>query len=452
MAECDVFPPLDPHACAIIAQLRAAEHDAFLVGGCVRDILMHHAPKDWDIATSATPDEVEQLFDRTIPVGKSFGVIRVLFQDHEYEVATFRADSPEGDGRRPESVRFCSAKEDVQRRDFTINGLLLDPDSGVVVDYVGGKEDLAQGVIRAIGDPVTRFMEDHLRLLRAVRFAARFGFALEEKTKAAMRDMAGLARLVSAERLQQEMTAMLTGGKAGDAVRLLEETNLLLQLFPTLAVLRGMPQPPEFHPEGDVLTHTLIMLDDLKKGCEPALAWAVLLHDIGKPGTLEVCDRIRFSNHDRLGADMAEKVLSNLKCSRKLMDMVVSLVGEHMHLTALPNMREAKRRRWLQEPLFPLRLELMRLDCISSHGKMEIFDYAVQAYDMEKNRPPNAVPLLRGEDLIAMGFEPGPAFRVMLDQLVDAQLEGTVQTREEAVAFIRGLPEASTIVADKCDE
>lgn len=443
----------DPGALAIIRHLRAAGHRAYLVGGCVRDQLMGQRPVDWDVATDATPERIEALFERVIPVGKAFGVMIVVRPEGEYEVATFRGDGDYRDGRRPEGVTFTGPEEDVQRRDFTINALLYDPVEQRVLDFVGGVEDIRAGVVRTVGAPAERFREDHLRLLRAVRFAARTGFALESATAQAMRELAALAAAVSGERTGDELTRMLGEGASRRSLELLRETGLLVVVLPEVAALCGVPQPPEFHPEGDVWEHTLVMLaawDERVHGWSPecapglrgddeeraTLGWAVLLHDVGKPGTLTQTDRIRFNGHDELSAGMAQDVLNRLRRSKRLCLAVTALVAGHMRFIHMKGMREAKRRRFVREPLFPLELELHRLDCLGSHGKMDGYDLALALYREEMAKPPLVKPLVSGDDLLAAGYRAGPAMGRMLRAVEDARLEGRVSDRAEALAWV----------------
>jgi hypothetical protein len=478
-------PP--PAALAVLRSLREAGFEAYFCGGCVRDALMGRPPKDWDIATSAPPDGVEALFDHTIPVGKAFGVILVVVDDTTFEVATFRTDLGYDDGRRPRDVRFASAREDAARRDFTINALFYDPDADRVIDYVGGQADIREGRLRTVGDPAERFGEDHLRLVRAVRFAGRTGFRLEAGTRQALERLADRVRTVASERIAAELVRMLTEGYARAAFELLEETGLLARLLPEVAAMRGVEQPPRFHPEGDVLTHTFIMLelmdgcmrgafeeglrdlpasvpskDDRKRGMcpspmtpeerlaavkatwegveavgRPVLGFAVLLHDVGKPPTFTRSDRIRFNEHDKMGADMAVKILERLKRPRQLIEAVEGLIGRHIHLANLRKMRQAKLRRWLQDPLFPLHLELHRLDCESSHRMLANYAFGYAAWQVERARPPERAPLLTGKDLLAMGFAPGPQMGEILRVVADARLEGALSTPKEAQAFVR---------------
>lgn len=447
MSKPPLFTP-PPAASRIHARLREAGHEAYFCGGCVRDALMGRTPKDYDITTSATPDDVETLFQKTLPVGKAFGVMIVVENGENYEVATFRTDMDYADGRHPTSVRFASAEEDVKRRDFTINALLYDPDKDTVIDYVGGEDDIKAGRLRTVGIPEDRFHEDHLRLLRAVRFAGRTGFAIGRDTHSAMRELAGLVRTVSGERVGTEMTRMLSEGYARYALELMADTGLLRHVLPEVDALRGMPQPKAFHPEGDVWTHTLIMLDlmDRTSADQPGLAeienwrellgWTVLLHDIGKPPTLSVSDRIRFNEHDKIGAEMAEAVLARMKRPNRTIDAVRDAIGRHMHFSALQDMRRSKRRRYLQEPMFALHLELHRLDCESSHRMLENYAFARESWTEEQARPPEPEPLLSGRDLIDMGYAPGPHMGEILSAVDDARLEGDINTTDDARAYV----------------
>ncbi|MCK5802502.1 MAG: CCA tRNA nucleotidyltransferase [Lentisphaeria bacterium] len=454
----------DAGACAILDRLREADHDAYLVGGCVRDLLMGCIPKDWDVATSATPDEVEELFPRTVAVGKAFGVMIVMTDRGDYEVATFRGEGDYSDGRRPDTVRFTDAREDVLRRDFTINALLYDPDAGVVLDFVGGQRDLQDGVIRTVGAPEERFREDHLRLLRAVRFAARTGFRIEADTMVAMRELAPLVVSVSGERVGDELTRMFSEGSAQRAFELLDESGLLAQVLPEVWRMHGVEQPPQFHPEGDVWTHTHLMLgllDDTVRQSEalggdeirtmgegesarllfgaPAhrgtLAWAVVLHDVGKPATMTISDRIRFHGHDQEGTMLTERILRRLRRSGREIDAVCDLVARHMKFSHITQMREAKRRRFLMEPSFPLHLELHRIDCLGSHGKLDHLAFSFDHWQEELRRPPAEKPLLTGRDLMGVGYAPGPEMGRVLEAVQDARLEGEVSTAEEALAW-----------------
>jgi poly(A) polymerase len=426
----------------ICRRLRDAGYQAFLVGGCVRDLQLGRAPKDFDVATDAVPAAVQQLFPGSVGVGAKFGVILVIQDDAQVEVATFRSDIGYSDGRHPDQVRFSrSPEEDVRRRDFTINGLLLDPASGQVLDFVGGRADLERGLIRAIGNPEERFLEDSLRMVRAVRFAARFGFSIEPDTLSALRKLAPRVTQVSAERLRDELTRILTEGAARRGFELLEETSLLETLLPDVARMRGVPQPPQFHPEGDVWLHTRLMLERLPAGCSPTLAWGALLHDVGKPPTFSPPagpnDRIRFDGHAEIGARMAEQICRNLRFSNEDIEQISALVAHHLRFKDVARMRPATLKRFVCMLRFDEHLELHRLDCLASHGNLENY-HLIQRFlaetPPEQVRPPR---LVSGDDLIALGLQPGPRFRKLLMAVEEAQLEGVLKDRTEALAFLR---------------
>jgi len=422
---------------SIVAELRSRGHFAWFVGGCVRDLLLGHAPRDYDVATDARPDELMRLWPGSEQVGAKFGVVLVNRDGAAVEVVTFRSERAYRDGRHPDEVRFeTDPRKDVQRRDFTINAILLDPFRGEVIDYAGGRADLAAGIIRAIGDPAARFEEDHLRMLRAVRFAARFGFAIEPATMAAIQrrhaDIAG----ISAERVRDELTRILTEGGARRGFELLDETGLLVDILPEVAAMKGVAQPPEFHPEGDVWTHTLIMLGGLDHP-SVTLAWGVALHDVGKPPTFRVADRIRFDGHVETGVAMAERILTRLRYSTQEIEQVLALVANHMRFSHLQEMRESKLKRFLRMPGFEEHLALHRLDCLSSHGDLTNYRFALNRFQSAEPEQLRPARLLTGHDLIAAGYRPGPEFSKLLDMVEDAQLEGTIRTREEALALVR---------------
>jgi len=421
-------------ALRILRTLREAGHQALLAGGCVRDGLMGLPAKDWDIVTGAGPGEVMALFERTVPVGAQFGVVRVLMPDGEYEVARFRRDDAYLDGRRPVAVHPASAEEDARRRDFTLNGMFYDPAEDALLDLVEGRRDIEARAIRAIGDPEARFEDDHLRMLRAVRFAARFGFAIEPATFAAMRKLAPRIRRTSTERVRDELTGMLTGDRAEGALQLLMDAGLLGEVLPECAAMEGVDQPPEFHPEGDVWTHVKRMFA-AAGALSPALAWAVLLHDAGKPATRTVTDRIRFNGHAAAGARMAEEVARRLRFSGEEALRVRDLVAHHMRFMNVRQMRESRLKRLLREPFFPELLELHRLDCAASHGDLSTYAFCREKLaeaSAGELRPPR---LLDGHALMAMGFPQGPILAEILAALEDEQLEGRVGTGDEARAF-----------------
>ncbi len=445
-------------AAAIVHTLRAAGFAAYFAGGCVRDLLLGREPADFDVATSATPEVVLGMFPRTFAVGAHFGVVLVVDPvdggEIITEVATFRNDGAYSDGRRPESVRYTqSPQEDVQRRDFTLNGMLLDPEllrQGVdvqdaVLDTVGGIADLEAGILRAIGDPMRRFAEDKLRMLRAIRFAARFGFTIDEATFAAIRATAPQTHHVSQERVRDELTRMLTEGVPRRAFELLDATGLLREVLPEVARLQGVEQPPQFHPEGDVWTHTLLLLDNLPAGVSPTLAWGALLHDIGKPATFRRApDRIRFDGHVEIGVRIAEDICARFRMSHEETAQIVALVANHMRFGDVEKMRAATLKRFLRLDRFPEHLALHRLDCLASHRDLRLYEFAKHHLETIPAQEIRPQPLLTGHDLIAAGFRPGPAFREMLLRVEDAQLEGRIHTREEALALIVGANPSTT--------
>ncbi|HEY7307050.1 MAG TPA: CCA tRNA nucleotidyltransferase [Bryobacteraceae bacterium] len=426
----------------IIRQLRGSGHQAYLVGGCVRDRLLGIVPKDLDVATDAQPGEIIRYFPQAQLVGAHFGVMTVRGGSGvQVEVATFRSEGAYSDGRRPDEVRFVKDPAlDVQRRDFTVNGLMEDPFTGAILDFVGGRADLDAKIIRAIGDPDLRFQEDHLRMLRAVRFAARFAFAIEPATLHAIRQEAGCIGRISPERIQGEIVRILTEGGARRGLELLDTCGLLEQILPEVKAFQGVAQPPEYHPEGDVWTHVLIMLGEMRHP-SAALALGVLLHDVGKPPTFRVADRIRFDGHAEVGAQMTRAILSGLKFSNEDIEHVSSLVANHMRFKDVQQMRLSTLKRFLCLPHFDEHLELHRLDCLASHGHMDSYAY-VQARIAEMTsselRP---APLIGGHDLIKAGFEPGPAFGQALEVVATAQLEGEIHTREEALVLARSVLE-----------
>jgi poly(A) polymerase len=439
--------------------LRGAGYQAYLVGGCVRDILLKREPADYDVATDATPDEVLQIFPRSLAVGAKFGVIIVTNDSIEtdsasegaedppalrvqVEVATFRSDIGYSDGRHPDRVEYTrTPEEDVQRRDFTINALLLDPETNEVLDFAGGRDDLRAGIIRAIGNPEDRFREDKLRMARAVRFAARFRYAIEAKTFRAIQKLAPDINQVSAERLRDELTKILTEGAARRGFELLDESGLLAELLPEISAMKGVEQPPQFHPEGDVWTHTLMMLEMLKPGCSPTLAWGVLLHDVGKPSTFTPPTgpdgRIRFDRHVDVGTRMAEEICRRLRFSNEDTEQIAALVANHLKFKDVPQMKPATLKRFVRLSRFDEHLELHRLDCLSSHRNLENYEFVrrfIAETPAEEMRP---LRLVTGEDLIALGLQPGPLFKEILGIVEDAQLNGSIHSKEEALELVR---------------
>lgn len=407
------------------------------MGGSVRDLLLKKKPKDFDIATDARPAAVAKLFSKTVGVGAKFGVMLVVEKGIPFEVATFRADLEYKDGRRPEGVRFTEAREDAVRRDFTVNGLFYDPVEKKVLDWVDGRKDLKRRVIRAIGDPRKRFEEDKLRMLRAVRFASTLGFKIETKTLAAVKRRAAAIGEVSAERVREELVKMFTGPRPGLALELLDRTGLLKEVLPEVARMKGVRQPKQFHPEGDVFKHTKMLLDQLE--CAPVtLAFGALLHDVGKPPTFKRSDRIRFNGHDRVGAKMAEAILTRLRFSNEEKRDIVACVEGHMRFKDVKQMRESTLKKFMQRPTFETELEQHRIDCNASHGDLSNWRFLrrkLKSLSREQIRPK---PLLNGRDLLDLGLPEGPAIGKILRDLEEQQLEGRLTTREQALAWAKG--------------
>src|ERR1700686_4882076 len=475
-------PLLDPkqQAAEIVRTLRERGHQAYLAGGCVRDLLLGRQPADYDVATGATPHQVMQIFPQTYAVGERFGVVLIPRSPTEQaltgedarrsttnssgdrkgavEVATFRSDVGYSDGRHPDEVRFTKdPKEDVQRRDFTINGMMLDPlmlkkmmlkkmtpdeTSNAVLDFVGGRDDLKAGIVRAIGDPERRFTEDKLRMLRAVRFAARFDYKIDPATMAAIQKLAPIIHQVSCERVREELTKMLTEGQARRAFELLDTTSLLPEVLPEIAAMKGVEQPPQYHPEGDVFVHTLLLLDKLQPNASGSisktLAWGALLHDVGKPATFRLApDRIRFDGHVDVGVKMAAEICRRLRFSNYETDQILALVDNHMRFGDVQRMKQSTIKRFFRLPQFDEHLELHRIDCLSSHGQLDAYEYTQEQL---RSLPPEAIrpaPLITGRDLIEAGYEPGPRFKQVLTAVEDAQLEGRLTSREAAMEYVR---------------
>jgi poly(A) polymerase len=426
---------------SICDTLENAGFQAFLVGGCVRDILLERDPADYDVATNATPEQVLKLFPEGLEVGAQFGVILVPGDGIKVEVATFRSDVGYTDGRHPDRVVYAnSPREDVKRRDFTINGLLMRHDTGEILDFVGGQADLRAGIIRAIGEPDRRFAEDKLRMLRAVRFAARFAYEIEPETFKAIRKHAREIKQVSRERIRDELTKLLTEGAARQGFELLDLCWLLEIVLPEIAALKGVEQPPEYHPEGDVWIHTLMMLEGLPAGVSPTLAWGVLLHDVGKPATFrsaaETGDRIRFDGHVDVGVAMGREILGRLRFSNDDTDEILALVEHHMKFKDVKRMRPATLKRFVRLPRFAEHLALHRLDCLSSHRNLEAYEFVENFLRLT---PPEAVrpaKLVTGEDVLRLGYVAGPLIGKILAEVEEAQLNGELGSKEEAIAFI----------------
>jgi poly(A) polymerase len=486
-AEC-FLPPSKRHAAEIVRTLRERGHQAYFAGGCVRDLLLGREPTDYDVATDATPQQVMQIFPQTYAVGEQFGVVLVPFKadttedtkEHggdqpartdsfegrvvlgamggsgkqrylflppslrkSVEVATFRSDVSYSDGRHPDEVRFTKdPREDAQRRDFTINGMMLDPATDELLDFVGGRDDLKAGIIRAIGDPERRFTEDKLRMLRAVRFAARFDYQIDPATMAAIQKLAPKINQVSSERIREELTKMLTEGRARQAFELLDQSGLLKEVLPEIAAMKGVEQPPQYHPEGDVFVHTLLLLEKLRTdssgSISKTLAWGALLHDVGKPPTFRVApDRIRFDGHVDVGVKMAAEILRRLRFSNAETDQILALVDNHMRFGQVQRMNQSTLKKFLRLPDFDEHLELHRIDCLSSHGQLDAYEYTREQMN---SMPPEAIrptPLITGRDLIEAGYNPGPRFAEILAAIEDAQLDGRLTSREAAMEFVR---------------
>ncbi|HEY7402422.1 MAG TPA: CCA tRNA nucleotidyltransferase [Candidatus Angelobacter sp.] len=435
-------------AVGIARALRAQGHSAYLVGGCVRDLLLNRGPADFDVATSATPQQVMQLFPQTYAVGAQFGVVLIPAlrevdgerANFATEVATFRSDGAYSDGRHPDEVRFSSdARLDVQRRDFTINGLLLDPDTNEVLDYVGGRDDLQRGIVRTIGEAHQRFAEDKLRMLRAVRFAARFNYIIDRDTFASIRELAPQIHQVSHERVRDEILKMLTEGHARRAFELLDETTLLEQVLPEIKKMQGVAQPPQYHPEGDVWIHTLLLLEGLPAGVSKTLALGALLHDVGKPPTFRVApDRIRFDGHAEIGTKMTQEICRRFRLSNEETEQVMALVANHMRFGSIAQMKDSTLKRFFRLPRFEEHMELHRLDCSSSHRDLSLYEFAKEKFHSMPQEQIRPQPLITGADLIAAGYAPGPMFKDLLTAVEDAQLDGSISTKEEAMGLVRG--------------
>lgn len=421
----------------IIAKLHAEGFEAYFAGGCVRDRVRGVEPKDFDIATSAHPQQITALFSKTVPIGAAFGVILVIEEDQTFEVATFRKEGNYSDGRHPGKIIYSTLEEDAKRRDFTVNGLYFDIKNEQVIDLVGGVSDLGKKIIRTIGEPSERFSEDHLRMMRAIRFAVQLGFEIESTTLDAIKLNASKLKLISAERIRDEFTKTLTSAQPARGVRLLEETGLAKEFLPELGMMKGVEQPMEFHPEGDVYIHTLMLLDGLQNA-EIELAMGALLHDVAKPNTfVRATDRIRFHGHDVLGAQMAESICRRLAFSNQQTDLIKSLVLEHLRFKDVFNMRLSTLKRFLSLPRFDLHLEQHRLDCLASHKNLDAYQFAKQKYEEFLQEPPPPLKLINGEDLKKMGFSPGPVFSQILRDVEDQILEGTVTSREQALEFVQ---------------
>ena len=456
-------------AISVVRTLRARGHQAYLCGGCVRDIMLGREPADCDVTTDATPNQVMRIFPETYAVGAQFGVVLVPIPGDAgagppsggaegprpagesesvmtgagskagvIEVATFRSDVGYSDGRHPDEVRFSNdPREDVARRDFTINGLLMDPISGEVLDFVGGREDLEARIVRTIGDPRQRFAEDKLRMLRAVRFAARFGYRIGPSSFAAIQEMSAQIHQVSHERIRDELTKMLTEGHARPAFLLLSESGLLREVLPEISAMKGVEQPPQYHPEGDVFVHTLLLLEKLPHPCPATLAWGALLHDVGKPPTFRVApDRIRFDGHVEVGIKMAEAICRRLRFSNDGTEQILALVQHHMRFGQITVMKVSTLKKFLRMPRFEEHLDLHRMDCQASHGDLSTYNFAKERLASIPPEIMRPAPLVTGNDLIAAGYVPGPRFKEILSVLEDGQLEGRLHSKEDALEFV----------------
>jgi poly(A) polymerase len=423
-------------ALAIVRRLREAGHEAYFAGGSVRDMVLGKEPDDYDIATGAHPDEIQKLFPRTLEVGAQFGVILVLHEGDSFEVASFRHDGPYLDGRRPSEVRYSGLEEDIQRRDFTVNGMMYDPLEDRVIDRVGGREDLAGRVIRAIGEPCARFQEDRLRMIRAARFAASLGFEIEDKTFEAIRLEASNITRVSWERIGEEVTRILSEGGARRGFEILDASGLLPHILPEIAQMHGVEQTPDYHPEGDVFRHTMLVIEQLADPTE-SLAYGALLHDVGKPVTAGRSDqRITFYGHTEKGAEMAVEILKRLKRSRSVWERVAYLVKDHLRHTQAPNMRVSTLKRFLGQEGIEELLELTRLDALASNGDLQYYNFCRQKLAELKHEEIHPPAFVTGRDLIALGLTPGPLFHEILDRVKEAQLEGEIRSREEALRWV----------------
>lgn len=436
-------------ATEIVRRLQKAGFAAFWVGGSVRDFLLGKEPEDYDIATSALPSDVETIFKRTIAVGRKFGVMVVIEDGHQFQVATFRAEADYKDGRHPDHVRFGDARADAERRDFTVNGLFFDPVAKQLHDWVCGEKDLRAKIIRTIGSPAERFAEDHLRMLRAVRFAARLGFEIEAKTFQAIQTNAPKITLISAERIRDELVKLFIPGKTDDGAEsarakpargliLLRDSGLLQHILPELEATTRCEQSPDFHPEGNVFNHLVLMLKKMPPDADPLLPWAILLHDIAKPVTAsrdEKTGGIHFYEHERIGAEMAERILERLRFPRKEIDAIVMAVRCHMQFKDAPQMRKSTLRRLLMRPTFPLELQLHRVDCLGSHGRLDVHEFLLEQAKELETQPQIRPPLLTGGDLIEIGMQPGPAMGALLNEIREKQLQDELKTPAEARAW-----------------
>jgi poly(A) polymerase len=431
--------PMEKTAREIVSRLRERGHVAYFAGGCVRDMVRGLVPKDYDVATDAPPETVQKIFRRTYAVGAKFGVIVVLENEFQFEVATFRSDDVYVDGRRPSAVHFSSPEEDAKRRDFTINGMFFDPLGNEIIDFVGGRADLEAKLVRAIGDPAQRFLEDRLRMLRAVRFATVLDYKIDNPTWDALVAHASSIVEISAERIRDELVKIFLSPNRVRGWDLLDESGLLKAVLPEIEPMKGCAQPEQFHPEGDVFQHTRLMLQMLPEKVSVPLVFSVILHDVAKPVTSHVdpTGRIRFNEHDKIGAEMTDQIMERLRFSRAEIDDTVEMVRQHMVFKDVPKMRVAKLKRFMARPTFEEELELHRVDCEGSHGMLDNYEFLRQKREEFANEPIIPPPLVRGEDLIALGMKPGPQFGEILEAVETRQLEGALKDREEALEFVK---------------
>ena len=433
------LPSMEKTAREVAARLRERGHIAYFAGGCVRDMVRGLTPKDYDIATDARPEVVQKIFPRTYAVGVHFGVIIVLENDFQFEVATFRSDEAYVDGRHPSAVRFSSPEEDAKRRDFTINGMFYDPVAEEVIDFVGGRSDVAAKLVRAIGDPAQRFAEDRLRMLRAVRFATTLDYKIDSQTWEALLASAPSIHQISAERIRDELVRIFLSPNRLRGWDLLDSSGLMRAILPELEAMKGVLQPEQFHPEGDVFEHTRLMLQFLPETVSVPLVFAVLLHDVAKPvtATVDKTGRIRFNEHDRIGAEMSEAIMRRLRFSGAEIEATVEMVRQHMVFKDVPKMRVARLKRFMARPTFNDELELHRVDCESSHRMLDNYKFLLRKREEFANEPIIPPPLVRGDDLIALGLKPGPKFGEILEAVETRQLEGKLHTREEALEWVK---------------
>jgi len=423
----------------IAARLRESGHIAYFAGGCVRDMVRGLTPKDYDVVTDARPEAVQTLFPRTFAVGAHFGVIIVLEKGFQFEVATFRSDDAYIDGRHPSAVHFSSPEEDAQRRDFTINGMFYDPVAEKLIDFVGGCADIDAKLVRAIGDPARRFAEDRLRMLRAVRFATVLDYQIDKNTWDALVANASSINQISAERIRDELMRIFQSPNRVRGWDLLDGSGLMRAILPALDAMKGVLQPEQFHPEGDVFVHTRLMLQMLPAEVSVSLVFAVLFHDVAKPvtATVDKTGRIRFNEHDRIGAEMTEAIMRRLRFSGAEIEATVEMVRQHMVFKDAPKMRVAKLKRFMARSTFDEELELHRVDCESSHRMLDNYEFLLRKREEFANEPIIPPPLVRGDDLIALGLKPGPKFGEILEAVETRQLEGTLRTREEALEWVK---------------